>query len=69
MEKVLYDMDEFQEERDSPIQDFNLLEDKNSEIVPNMNENMNNGLANIVTFIHLIHTNNTSNYNHSINKD
>ena len=69
MEKVLYDMEEFQEERDSPIQGFNLLEDKNSEIVPGMNENMNNGLANIVTFIHLIHTNNTSNYNHSINKD
>ena len=62
-------MEEFQEERDSPIQGFNLLEDKNSEIVPGMNENMNNGLANIVTFIHLIHTNNTSNYNHSINKD
>ncbi len=64
MEKVLYDMDEFQEERDSPIQDFNLLEDKNSEIVPNMNENMNNGLANTETLIHLILTNNTSNYNH-----
>ena len=57
-------MDEFQEERDSPIQDFNLLEDKNSEIVPNMNENMNNGLANTETLIHLILTNNTSNYNH-----
>ena len=69
MEKVLYDMDEFQEERDSPIQGFDLLEDKNSEIVPDMNENMNNGLANIVTLIHLIHTNNTSNYHHSINKD
>ena len=69
MEKVLYDMDEFQDERDSPIQGFDLLEDKNSEIVPDMNENMNNGLANIVTLIHLIHTNNTSNYNHSINKD
>ena len=64
MEKVLYDMDEFQEERDSPIQDFNLLGDKNSEIVPNMNENMNNGLANTETLIHLILTNNTSNYNH-----
>ena len=64
MEKVLYDMDEFQEERDSPIQDFNLLEAKNSEIVPNMNENMNNGLANTETLIHLILTNNTSNYNH-----